>query len=222
MAGEKIGICIEKNEWSDDVNITRKQETAANFEPTKPLAPGRYILVPQKNTAVTFDIPGIGKRLSKRFVAIHVENGQVMSGRTIGYRSLNAMGLKEKTFDDAIPPMVRATKNTEGLWRAERGVDYIHAIPDHSFIKVQDGRYVITKPTAIKVVRRGQMWTTSYDQASGNMKTREVNGEQFIEPEVNNRFYFYENDTEPTKDEVKLATDAIKGDPELGPHAFLL
>lgn len=223
-ATQTISLCPEKNAYSANQNVSDEAVRSANFEPNQPLDYGvRHIIIEQNNTSVDYDIPGVGVRSSARFWAGAVKGNKVLALRTIGNASMRAMGFKEKTAADKTAPEILAIQNAEGKWRAERGVDYIHALNDTSFIKGENNRLYITTPVAIIPRRRGNVWTSAFESdGSRNMKHKQNEaGDDILDLTINERFYFYELDKAPTEKEIAMVKEAIQNDPDVRDHAYL-
>lgn len=161
-------MCPEKNAYLDTdeaLNLTEKQGPPLYFEGTPPLNPSlHYIIVPQKNTACQYTLTGGRKVVSKRFfLAGFNDAGEFVEVRTVGVRTLRAMGYAfvEKGVEK---PLIQVEDNGKGNYRAVSGTEYVHAMEDTRFIKVVDHRATVEKPVVIRALGARPTYTSKFDE----------------------------------------------------------
>jgi len=205
---ENVSLFPEKEPFvteEKDLNISPEQEEAANFEPRVGLNLGSgYIILPQKNTGLTYDIPNVGPRTSKRLIS--VEDGEDTI-RTIGVSSINAMGFKEKVDATTPAPEVKWTTGDNGKKKAVANSYKIHAC-DNGFIKGKDLRYIVEEAVVLTPIRKASVWSGAYE--NGELV---VDGDYVVLTE-NDRFYFYEV-KKATEEQIAYAQDVIKRNPKV-------
>lgn len=224
MATKVSSICPEKNSYvaEKDLKIDAQAEEAENRELGIPLAIGAlYILLPQKTTGVTYDIPDVGKRISQRYWAVEFRNNKPVAARTIGRSSLRAQALS--LWEKGVEPDEVGIRMVDGHVRAETGAYTVRALNDTSFMRAKDGRYIIDRPTALTVTDRTVVWQTNYDNATKDMEsTIKDDGTQVIVQHKNNRFYIFHKEEEPSEALVAVAKKFLESDESLKGEIYLL
>lgn len=215
-------LCPEKEEFVSDVEkllISEDQERSVNFEARVPLTLGhRHVIVPQKNTGKEFDIPGVGKRTSKRLVAVELdENDNVLAIRTIGVSSLRGIAFEEITSSSAPAPVIEAVQDPENKkWKAAPGSYKVRAINDSSFIKGEDKRYIVRNAVTVIPERVCTVWGPEFSDGQLVHKSGKVSLQK------NDRFYFYSLGLRPTDELVAKCVKAIADDPKVSANFYSL
>jgi hypothetical protein len=214
--GEKFNPADESDRALKDM----KALESVNFERQAPLTEGAtYILLPQENTAAVYTIPGVGDRVSRRFWAVELNRkNEPVSIRSIGYSSIAKMGYQEKTSAQPAAPEVPAYQDKEGKWHPKRGLSYVFSCEDHNFIKANPETMLmeIKTPTALKVMRRAEVWVASFkDQAL-------VVKDGMIVPEVDDRFVFFKTLVAPTEDIVEACKKVLENEDSIQDCLYLL
>ena len=208
-----MSLCPEKEEFVTDAKelaISDKQEASVNFEARVPLTLGhRHVIVPQKNTGKTFDIPGVGKRTSKRLIAVELdENDNVLSIRTIGVSSIRGIAFAEvKSALDAAPEIEAVQDPETKAWKAAPGSYKVRAINDSSFIKGEDHRYIVRNAVTIVPEDLVQVWGPEFKDQQLVVKAGKVGLQK------NDRFYKYSLGLRPTDELVAKCMEAVMKDP---------
>lgn len=182
---ENKGIQFKENAEfvnnGDQLAITDKQYAGANFEAAEPLKIGQsYLLVPQLNTAVKYDIDGIPQPVySKRAWLVPIDGtgfgGQI---RTIGFSAMRASGYKEiLDAKDVKAPEVSAVQ-VNGKWKFGAKAA-VRAMEDTSFIKgrkdaSERNRFAVVRPMIITPVSESRVFVSSFDNGELAVKNNKL------------------------------------------------
>ena len=216
-----VSLCPEKEEFvsnAEDLQITDRQEESVNFEARVPLTLGhRLVIVPQKNTGKTFDIPGVGKRISKRLVAVELDaEDNILAIRTLGVSSLRGIAFAEiKNTLDAAPEIEAVQDPDTKAWKAAPGSYKVRAINDSSFIKGADHRYIVRNAVTVIPEEIAQVWAPEFKDQQLVVKAGKVALTK------NDRFYKYSLGLKPTDELVAKCMEAIMKDP-INEHFYSL
>lgn len=199
---EKVTVLPEEKALVDQTVVNR-----FNFEGNQPLTEGlTYILLPQKNFAVEFQMEGRPLPPSQRFWAVGInEDGEAEEIRSIGASTVSAMGLG--WVDSDPKPTVGTRQKEDGSLGLQSGLNWVYAMgrPSAShFIKGENSRLVIKNPTAIEFTGNREAYTVDFVDRQIHI------GEDGNVIIVTRSLKTFERLDEPTEDQVKTAEAALK------------
>lgn len=215
MAKSKACLCPETlhfNASSDALNFHEKQEVSTEASIRNAALDSNliYVIVPQKNTAVDYNIriegePGPRKVASKRFFCAGFDSlGNLVEVRTVGVQTLRAMAFC--FVDDVIAkPIIKTEPNGKGNYRAVQGTTYVRAMDDTRFIKIVNQRAIVECPTAIRALGTRDVYASSF--GPDGMMRRDANGNAILQV---NRMKMFAKATLPSAELIEKAMDACE------------
>lgn len=214
MAKSKVTLCPETlnfNASSDALNFHEKQEASIEASIRNAALDSNlvYVIVPQKNTAVDYNIPvenGAPRKVaSKRFFCAGFDSlGNLVEVRTVGVQTLRAMAFC--FVDDVIAkPIIKTEPNGKGNYRAVQGTTYVRAMDDTRFIKIVNQRAIVECPTAIRALGTRDVYASSFGP-DGIMR-RDANGNAILQV---NRMKMFTKATLPSAELIEKAMNACE------------
>lgn len=207
-----MSLCPEKEEFvsnEKDLRISDEQQVSVNDEVRVPLTLGhRHIIVPQKNTCKIVNVPGVGKVISPRLIAVEVDdNDNVLAIRTISISGLRRIAFTEiKTALDP-EPVIEAVWDSEiKVWKAAPYSYKVRALNCSPFIKGEDNRYVVHDAVTIIPEDIVHVWRPKFI----NQQIVVENGKVVLQRY--DRFYKYSLGARPSEELVAKCLNAIEKD----------
>ena len=159
-----VSLCPEKLNFSDQTSLRPEQIDSLNFERATPLDPSlKYIAVPQKNFASTYDING-NEVVSQRIWLVGIDDtNTIKTIRSGAINTFRAMALG-RVQEGVSAPVVKAVLNEQGKYRTQPGWQYIHAMNDSSFIKAEGDRAVVKNPVVIRANGSAEVYRAKFNQ----------------------------------------------------------
>ena len=200
-----ISLCPEKLNFSDKTSLRPEQINSLNFERATPLDPSlKYVAVPQKNFASTYDING-NEVVSQRIWLVGLDDtNTIKTIRSGAINTFRAMALGR--VQEGVPaPVVKAVLNEQGKYRTQQGWQYIHAMNDSSFIKAEGDRAVIKNPVVIRANGSAEVYRAKFN------KDRTMSVTDGIVDLATDSMKFYTLTVEmPSADVVKACVEALQ------------
>jgi hypothetical protein len=223
---ENKGIQFKENAEfanNDQLSITDKQYAGANFEAAEPLKIGQpYLLVPQLNTAVKYEIDGIPNPVFSKCAWLMPIDGAGFGGqvRTLGFSAMRASGYKEiMDAKDVKAPDVSAVQ-VNGKWKfGSKAV--VRAMEDTSFIKGREDsqkrkRFAITRPVIITPMSESRVFVSSFDNGELAVKNNK------LVLELKDNFMKFKVEECNNAELVQAVTAALKSTDGIKDHFYAL
>lgn len=200
-----ISLCPEKLNFSDKTSLRPEQINSLNFERATPLDPSlKYVAVPQKNFASTYDING-NEVVSQRVWLVGLDDtNTIKTIRSGAINTFRAMALGR--VQEGVPaPVVKAVLNEQGKYRTQQGWPYIHAMNDSSFIKAEGDRAVIKNPVVIRANGSAEVYRAKFN-ADRTMSVTDG----IVDLATDSMKFYTLTDEKPSAEVVKACVEALQ------------
>lgn len=200
---------VKPNRTQTALELDSKVADSLNWEKTAPLNPALdYVVVPQLNFAADFTI-GKNAVVSKRIWLVGCQDGKPVEIRSVGISTLTSMALGQVDPLKA-PVPVEAVLNPEtGKMRVVPGHQYVHAMPDYSFLKSENKRGIVREPIILKADGSIQVYRAQFNDDKTMKVSKAADGKHFVETQVDAMKRFYTAGT-PADDVVAACTALLK------------
>jgi hypothetical protein len=200
-----VSLCPEKLNFSNQTSLRPEQINSLNFERATPLDPSlKYIAVPQKNFASTYDING-NEVVSQRIWLVGIDDtNTIKTIRSGAINTFRAMALG-RVQEGVSAPVVKAVLNEQGKYRTQQGWQYIHAMNDSSFIKAEGDRAVVKNPVVIRANGSAEVYRAKFNQD----RTMSVT-DGIVDLTTDSMKFYTLTDEKPSAEVVKACVEALQ------------